>query len=249
MRVEDAERDRTLRAAPDSLKAYDYYLQGRDAMFGLSNESNVKARTFLEKSIELDPNYARTYAQMTWVHIKAWRNDWSDDPRDSLAKAMEMALRAHALDPNDAVCNSCLGAAYLNSGQREKAIGMYEKAHALNPNDAHILVGMAIVLYDSGRAEESILLIERAMRINPHYPEWYLGDLAWAYHMTGRYEEALAAFEKMSEPIRSFRDGKATTYIRLGRIEDARAELAEFYDDQTELDHFIDGLGKSGPPE
>ena len=155
---------------------------------------------------------------------------------------MEMALKAQALDPNDAVCNSCLGAAYLNGGQRAKAIGMYEKAHALNPNDAHILVGMAIVLYDSGRAEESISLIERAMRINPHYPEWYLGDLAWAYYMAGRYEDALATFSKMSEPIRAFRDGKAATYIRLGRIEDARAELAEFYDDPAELDRFIEQL-------
>ena len=87
------------------------------------------------------------------------------------------------------------------------------------------------------------------MRINPHYPEWYLGDLARANHMAGRYKEALTTFEKMGEPIRSFREGKAATNICLGRIEDALAEFAEFYDDRAELDRFIEHLREAGPPE
>ncbi len=249
LKVEDAERDRSLQKPLHNFEAYDYYLQGRDAMFGLSNESNLKAQELLERAIELDPNFARAYVQLAWVHIKAVRNQWSDKPENSEALAMEMALKAHALDPADAICNSCLGAAYLWSGQRAKAITMYEKARALNPNDAHILVGMAIVLYGSGRAEEAISLIDQAMRINPHYPEWYLGDRACAFYKARRYEDALATFQKMRDPIRSFREVIAATYIRLGRIEEARNELAEFYNDQAELDYVINDMLKDVEPQ
>ncbi len=249
LKVEDAERDRSRQKPLHNFEAYDYYLQGRDAMFGLSNESNLKAQELLERAIELDPTFARAYVQLAWVHIKAVRNQWSDKPENSEALAMEMALKAHALDPADAICNSCLGAAYLWSGQRAKAITMYEKARALNPNDAHILVGTAIVLYGSGRAEEAISLIDQAMRINPHYPEWYLGDRACAFYKARRYEDALATFQKMRDPIRSFREVIAATYIRLGRIEEARNELAEFYNDQAELDYVINDMLKDVEPQ
>jgi tetratricopeptide (TPR) repeat protein len=35
------------------------------------------------------------------------------------------------------------------------------------------------------------------MRLNPRYPPWYLAELGWAYNLTGRYAEAVAALEEV----------------------------------------------------
>jgi tetratricopeptide (TPR) repeat protein len=52
---------------------------------------------------------------------------------------------------------------------------------------------LAEFLNFAGRPVEALEQVERAMRLNPLYPEWYLVQLGWAYRMTGRFQEALAA--------------------------------------------------------
>jgi len=39
-------------------------------------------------------------------------------------------------------------------------------------------------------------LLEQAMRLNPHYPPFYLGDLGWAYNLSRRHVEAVAALKE-----------------------------------------------------
>jgi tetratricopeptide (TPR) repeat protein len=43
------------------------------------------------------------------------------------------------------------------------------------------------------RTVEAIELIEKAIRLNPRYLFWYSFQLGWAYSLTGRDEEAIAA--------------------------------------------------------
>jgi tetratricopeptide (TPR) repeat protein len=68
------------------------------------------------------------------------------------------------------------------------------------------------------------------MRLNPQYPAWYPAHLGWAYRLVGRYEEAIVALKQAL--ARSPNDlgvllNLAATYSELGRMEEARAEVAE----------------------
>ena len=36
------------------------------------------------------------------------------------------------------------------------------------------------------------------MRLNPRYPPWYLGELGFAYRLTGRYAEAISTFTEVT---------------------------------------------------
>ena len=51
------------------------------------------------------------------------------------------------------------------------------------------------VLASAGEAGEAVPLIENAMKLSPLYPSNYLGHLGNVYRLTGRFDEAIAAFK------------------------------------------------------
>jgi tetratricopeptide (TPR) repeat protein len=68
------------------------------------------------------------------------------------------------------------------------------------------------------------------MRLDPAYPPQYLLTLGGAYHWTGRYEEAIAAFKKALARSPHLFNAHALlvlSYGELGREEDARAAVTE----------------------
>ncbi len=68
------------------------------------------------------------------------------------------------------------------------------------------------------------------MRLDPYYPFWYLWLLGSVYLRMEEYEEAVEAFKMVvvREPHRIVGHlGLAIAYIRLGRKEQARSEVAE----------------------
>ena len=51
------------------------------------------------------------------------------------------------------------------------------------------------VLAASGFPEDAVLLSEKAMTLSPNYPSMYLGTLGNAYRLSGRTDQAIAAFQ------------------------------------------------------
>jgi tetratricopeptide (TPR) repeat protein len=54
----------------------------------------------------------------------------------------------------------------------------------------------------AGRFEEAITLAKKALRLTPYYPAWYLSILGRAYQLSGRHEEALAAYKLLLDRSR-----------------------------------------------
>ena len=103
------------------------------------------------------------------------------------------------------------------------------------------------------------------MRINPHYPPWYLSYLGWAYYDAYQYEDALAALKASNDPRNSIHRSLAATYVRLGRLDEARAEVAIMLENEPDYtlenykvwpfkteaqrEHWVDALREAGVPE
>jgi TolB-like protein/class 3 adenylate cyclase len=263
--VTEAEIELAVRKDTDNLKAYDYYLRGRQAHFVWGKEATNEARGLLEKAIELDPDYALAHSYLTWIHVDNWRYRWGDDPERSFDLALESARKAIALDPDDYESHWALGFAYLTHGEFERAEAEYERALALNPYDAEFLVEMAELLVKTGKAAQAVTQVKTGMRINPRYPDWYLWNLGWAQYFTGQYDEALAALNKMSNPYNGVRRTRAAVLVRLGRIEEAREVISKFIEtdlemtleemearawkDRDALERWIEDLRTAGLPE
>ncbi|MGH7274957.1 MAG: tetratricopeptide repeat protein, partial [Nitrospiria bacterium] len=202
------------------------------------------------------------YAFLGSTYDREWGLQWSQDPQ-TLERALVLAQQAVALDDSLPLAHWAVSRVSLWKKQLDQAIAEAERAIALDPNAADGYAWLGAILDLAGRPEEAIGLTEKAMRLNPHYPPLYVYVLGHSYYLMGRYEEAIAAFKKALPNLSPAHQFLAAIYSRLGREEEARAEVAEIlrispnfsvevlrqrlpYKDPADLERLLDGLRKAG---
>lgn len=265
--VAEAATKQAMRRGTSNLSAYETFLIGIEHKHRFTKEDHVIARELLEKAIQLDPQFARAYVGLAWIHYLAYIFGWSDAPGQALDQAFEMAGTALALDDSDAEAHWALAEVSLAKRQYEQGTAEYKRALELNPNNADILVNwglnMALLGIDARGGVEAI---KKAMRLNPHHPDLYERLLGNTAYTARNYEEAIAALKKVKRHVRKSRAYLAASYAQLGRLEEARVEANETlkldpdatverlsslmpFRNPTDLDHFREGLRKAGLPE
>jgi adenylate cyclase len=236
-RVNSSESQRVLGARPDDVETYDIYLRGRAAWHEWTRESNLLAREYFTKAIDLDPSFSLAYGYLAYTLTQAWIAGWVQSP-EVLREAYEMAQKAVALGASESDNHWSLAAAYIYNREFDKGLAAFRRAIDLNPNNPDLLVDMADAFVYVGQVGDAIANVERAMRFNPIYPDNYLWTLGMALYHAGQCELAVVALNKMSNPANLARRHLAAAYVRLGNVAEARRVVAEFlkYDPTYTLD-------------
>jgi adenylate cyclase len=272
--VNKAEAERTLLKPPASWQAYDYYMRGSDFVAAFDSTFRVEklyeARRLLERSLSIDPNYARAYAKLSITHAIAWFNPLDNDYLNSAAldRAYSLASKAVQLDPNLPQAHASLGYVLRAKHQYDAAIATFERATALNPNDTDYQYAVPLLL--SGNFSRAIEVLDAYIRIDPFYPPITIMWLGATYYMLKRYAEALPLLRECISRAPDMRGAHvwlAATHAQLDQLEEARTEAAEvlriepkYTIDGTQrrlnsfkfpkdAEHFFDGLRKAGLPE
>ncbi|MGH7393520.1 MAG: adenylate/guanylate cyclase domain-containing protein, partial [Candidatus Rokuibacteriota bacterium] len=94
VKLTEAEKVRIGRAPTGVLEAYDLVLRGHEERQRTTRAGNAEARRLFVRALDLDPEYAAAYAELSWTHLQSWQFLWSD--RGSLERARELAERAIA---------------------------------------------------------------------------------------------------------------------------------------------------------
>lgn len=174
---------------PQTLEAYDSWLQGAKLMREWRAETDEQSIELFEHSISLDPNFARPYAALAGIYssrclLMPGQLDLSAD----LRLAAEYARKAVELDPYDANIYRFLGWVYMVEREFEQAENAFHKAVKLNPNDADIAIAWALISALLGNADVGIEIAKGAVERNPFHPEYYLGYQAIIQSLAGRYD-------------------------------------------------------------
>src|SRR5262245_32222755 len=268
--VNKAEAERTLLKPPTTWQTYDYFM--RAANFYASYLSSWKAeelseaRRLFERSISVDPNFARAYAELSRTYGTAWLNSVDKDFRSSavLDRAVQLAHEALRLDPNLPQAHAQMGMLLTCKHQHEASIVEFERAIALNANYTDWRFIMALEC--AGEHARAIQVGEAHMRLDPFYLPVALAWVGFAYYGLGRYAEALLTGRECVARAPNFRSGHgllAATFARLGRMEEARAAAAEILRIEPKYtisvtralalskrrEPYLDGLRIAGVPE
>jgi adenylate cyclase len=140
VRVIEAETERTLLKPPLTWEAYEYYLRGAEAWAtGFAQRpmaSFYEARRCLERSIAIDPGYARAYAMLARTYTYTYVEPRDEEYLNSatLQRADQLARTAVQLDASLPQARTMLGAVLIFKRRHEESIAEYEQAFALNPN-------------------------------------------------------------------------------------------------------------------
>jgi adenylate cyclase len=276
-RLEHAASVRAKQAGATTTSVYDYILRGKRCLGEYSEEEILKARAMFEQALELDPNYARTYVELSDTYYIELISPWSKAPDIAAERVFEYARKAVALDDLDSQAHAALGRAYYRvKANYELAEAQFETAIALNPNDVWNYCSKGFFLTCSGRLEEGISCDTYALRLNPLLPDPCLYSIGLAHYLGRRYEDAIATFAKMSYLPMEILGCFAASYAQLGREGEARATATECRDRAvvefttgleddverwraywlrfiplkgvTDRDHLFDGLRKAGLP-
>jgi adenylate cyclase len=246
VRLTEGEQARVYTKGTDNLEAYLKVLEGMKHILRMNKEGNVLAQQFFEEAIALDPEYAMAYRLLAGTH-QMHVFFGSKSPKQSLARAIELAQKAIALDDSLASAHSLLGFLFTTLRQHDMGIDECERAVVIDPNSADAYTYLALSLHYGGRHEEAIPFFKKAMRLNPMNPSYYLWGLGTAYRHSGRYEEAIAVCKKAihSEPDYLHAHSiLASLYSLSGREEEARTAAAEVLriDPNYSVDHLAETL-------
>ncbi len=94
------------------------------------------------------------------------------------------------------------------------------------PNDSDTLAFNAAIAVYAGRPELALEWVNHAISRELHVPVWYYIHLGQAYHYQGDCNKAVEEFEKIPWPALDKSAWQVACYIELGRMDDAKAELA-----------------------
>jgi adenylate cyclase len=262
--IAEAEQQRAVRKAPDSLDAWEAYQRGMWHYAKSNPSDNSTAEQFFRKALELDKNFAAAHVGLAAAIMTAGAAFHTYDINDAANEGEELARAAAALDPRDGTARARIGLAAYMRGDLETAIRHCEEAISIDPNNAyaHGLHGQSLVF--AGRREEGRQSLHFALRLSPRDPvrASRLLPVAVSHYFDGDYEKAA---EAAKETIRMY-PGLIQAYRflvaalgQLGRVTEAETIMAiapAGYDQfarrrapwvrPDDYEHMMDGMKKAG---
>jgi TolB-like protein/DNA-binding winged helix-turn-helix (wHTH) protein/Tfp pilus assembly protein PilF len=218
-------------------EAYDLYLRA-ERYYGLEvREANDRAIRLLEKSVEIDPQFAPAYAALTTAYrdrafgVEINEPQWIEKANVAVAKAL-------ALDPN--LPEAYVSRGYLlwsraNGWSVERAVSDYRHALELNPNLAEAHHQLANVYNHVGLLDRADEEIKKAIALDPLNPAIRF-RVGINLFYRGKYDESLMELhdsEKFNPPLWAFTT--AFTLQHIGRQQEAQ-EKVDAYLKATPLD-------------
>jgi adenylate cyclase len=268
-----AEIERARRLPPESLAAYDLYLQALPYLYAFRPEDNGKALDLLYQAIDRDPGYGLALAYCAWGYEQRLTRGWEPYSDNDADAGIQLARRALATKTNDPRALAAAGFVLVMVGRDyDSGLSAIRRAEELNPNVAFVSMHIGVALLFAGEGiDRALALLDHAIRVSPGDPGGFIARAmaAFCHFHAGRDEVAI---EQARRAIDIYPDWDTTYWVlvaalaRLGRMKEARAALEKLrklsphitgsllrrtlpYRDNTMLEELVNGLIAAGLPD
>jgi serine/threonine protein kinase/Flp pilus assembly protein TadD len=196
--LSEGEKKQIEKARAVDVKAYDYYLRGRQYFHHFRRKSLEYARQMFNRAIEIDPEYARAYAGVADACSLLYT--YFDARESNLRQADMASLKAIELEPELAEAHVARGIALSMTKRFEEAAPEFELAIRLDPKLFDATYWFARTRLAEGQIEEAARLFERSAVLRPEDYQ-VPGLLAQVLNTLGRKEEAEVQFRRQTRVV------------------------------------------------
>jgi tetratricopeptide (TPR) repeat protein len=208
-------------------RAYELYLQSRRAANLRTKEGLAQSIALLTEALAIDPEYAEGWTELSRAHTNMTGNAYVL-PAEGYPRAEAAALRALAIDPDNARAMSNLGwLAMYWEWDMPKAARLIRQAKALEPGNASVLNAYAVLNFVFARSDAGISIYKEALSLDP-LSVAILANLIGTYLNENRLDEAAELVERM----RQVEPQTAWIPVMSGWVENLRGNS------ETALEHF-----------
>jgi serine/threonine protein kinase/cytochrome c-type biogenesis protein CcmH/NrfG len=95
--LSESERELLTQKPTDDLRAYDFYMRGRELLYLKGRRNTESAIKMFEDAVAIDPGFASAYAGLAEAYSSMY--EWYDGASTWLSNAIEMNQKALALEP------------------------------------------------------------------------------------------------------------------------------------------------------
>lgn len=205
--------------------AYEAYMLGRQMQRFRNTADLAKAEKYFELAADLDPSYALAYLGL--AQTLQLQSTYGTLPRTEANRRSDTLIeKALQLDEQLGEAYSARGSLRAAKLNFDAAEADFEVAKRLAPNHAETFAAYAAMLSFRNRNEEAIENYRKAQSLDP-LSGGVNADLGWGLTHAGRYEEALAQFEKTIEIAPEYAGGyrgiSDINWTVYGRLDEAYA--------------------------
>jgi adenylate cyclase len=267
---------RVMRTRPENLEAQDLAMQ---CLSNLNRSTDPEAVDPCRRALQLDGGNGLALGLTAFATIFPVIISQSDNPKEAVRQADELASRALVVDPNQAGAHVAKAWVMMAQGRHEEAIVESERCLALNPSAIECYMTIATANNFLARPDRSLETIEKATRLSPRDPFlWGFYEMKGEAFFIMRQDERAIEWVRRSLVLAPYRDPYGTLILIAASalsgeqaqagdtvkayLADGRAKsktIAQFQAQQLSLasnsgwitynERFADGLRKAGFPE
>lgn len=224
--LRDEDRRRLGRPPTADVRAYEYYLRGRQYFHQTRRKSLEYAREMFTRATQIDPDYALAYAGI--ANASALNHMYYPSSQADLEQADANARKALELDPELADAHTARGFVLFLQRNFDEAQEEFRTAIRLDPHQFEARYFFARACFQQGRLEEAADLFDEAFTVREDYQAAFFA--AQSREALGQRELADVGYARALEVAEKHMDlnpddpraatMRAVALCRLGRMEE-----------------------------
>lgn len=241
----NGKKDTIIKAPTDNIDAYNFYLRGRYHWNKSNPEDIRKAIKNFEEAIAKDPDFALPYCALSYCY-SFMGSAGLMPPAEAYPRAKDYTIKAIELDPNHAESHLSLASIkFFHNWDFGGAEASLNKALSLSLNSSLINQVHGWFLIAKGDFNKAIEKMEQALVLDPlSLP--LMSNLGDAYSFAGRFDDALAQYDRIIEMDPTYRrgfEGRGMIRLAMGEYEKAVPDFEQYH---KLIGHPLKGLSSLG---
>ena len=206
----------------DDLRAYDYYMQGRELLYLKGKKNTENAIKMFEQAAAIDEGFAASYAGLAEAYSCMY--EWYDGSTRWLGEAIEMNQKALTLDPTSLEAKFGIAMVYFHHGRFTEAKRTIEAILKEDPEFHSGYFRLGLIAERMCNIEEALTHFKRAAELKP-YDEDSWRFLAGAYRKLGNEQAAYDASVKVIEVTARKLEASLDDIIVMSKLAEAYARF------------------------